>query len=126
MCSEFALRLGKGVQCIKKDLNNGIFALYKPNGCLSHPNKLMNGRTDPETLKKSLFSDAAYCFETESYSSTTLDSDDKIWLLHRLDKETSGVIVVSNSELVSQEIKAAFSRREVKKTYVDHGRIGES
>ena len=53
---------------------------------------------------------------------------DKIFLVHRLDKDTSGVIVVSTNEQVSQDLKAAFAKREVKKTYkaLAFGKLGQN
>lgn len=70
----------------------------KPSGVLSHP----NGRS----TKYSLY--------------------DEIWSLypksacvaHRLDKETSGLIIVSLSQSVSKKFKTMFENRVVKKEYI--------
>lgn len=42
---------------------------------------------------------------------------DRAGIVHRLDKETSGVLVVAKSEPVKQSLQAQFKSREVKKTY---------
>ena len=39
-------------------------------------------------------------------------------IVHRLDKETSGLIVVAKNDEAHRELAAQFARREVKKTYV--------
>src|SRR2546430_6980218 len=38
-------------------------------------------------------------------------------IIHRLDKETSGVIVFSKSTLANRSLTEQFTRREVRKTY---------
>jgi len=45
-------------------------------------------------------------------------------IVHRIDKDTSGLLVVALSEAVRLKLAAAFARREVKKTYLAlaHGR----
>ena len=46
-------------------------------------------------------------------------------IVHRLDKETSGLIVVAKSDDAHRKLAAQFSKREVKKTYLAlvHGRL---
>src|SRR5207245_2654860 len=46
-------------------------------------------------------------------------------IVHRLDKETSGLIVVAKNDEAHRKLAAQFARREVKKTYVAlvHGSI---
>ena len=75
------------------------FAVFdKPSGVLSHP----NGRRCEYSL------------------------NDEIWHLygreaavaHRLDRETSGLIVVSKNSAAQKELKAMFESRAVKKRYV--------
>jgi 23S rRNA pseudouridine1911/1915/1917 synthase len=39
-------------------------------------------------------------------------------IVHRLDKETSGLIVVAKNDDAHSELAAQFARREVKKTYI--------
>jgi 23S rRNA pseudouridine1911/1915/1917 synthase len=49
-------------------------------------------------------------------------------IVHRLDKETSGVLLVAKTEDAFTKLQAEFKAREVQKTYVAlvHGRIDES
>jgi 23S rRNA pseudouridine1911/1915/1917 synthase len=53
-------------------------------------------------------------------------------IVHRLDKETSGILLVAKNDLAHAKLSEAFRQREVKKTYIalvhglltqDHGRI---
>ncbi|MGB9122065.1 MAG: RluA family pseudouridine synthase [Candidatus Angelobacter sp.] len=39
-------------------------------------------------------------------------------IVHRLDKETSGLVVVAKSDLAHRKLAEQFARREVKKTYI--------
>ncbi|HET9838388.1 MAG TPA: RluA family pseudouridine synthase [Candidatus Angelobacter sp.] len=39
-------------------------------------------------------------------------------IVHRLDKETSGLVVVAKTDLAHRKLAEQFSRREVKKTYI--------
>ena len=39
-------------------------------------------------------------------------------IVHRLDKETSGLVLVAKSDLAHRKLTEQFSRREVKKTYI--------
>jgi len=50
---------------------------------------------------------------------------ERLGLVHRLDKETSGCLVVAKTEVALAALQAAFKRREVEKTYLAlcHGRI---
>jgi 23S rRNA-/tRNA-specific pseudouridylate synthase len=91
------------VQILKE--SNGLIALSKPVGILSHPNT----KTD---FPRSLF---------QCQYSTVDDSfywlGEKIWLLHRLDSCTSGVILIATEEKVAAAVKRAFAHRTVLKTY---------
>jgi RluA family pseudouridine synthase len=42
---------------------------------------------------------------------------DRVWVVHRLDKETSGVIVFARSAEVHRTLNIAFDSREVRKVY---------
>jgi len=42
---------------------------------------------------------------------------DRVWVVHRLDKETSGVIVLARSAAIHRALNIAFDSREVTKVY---------
>lgn len=48
-------------------------------------------------------------------------------IVHRLDKPTSGIILIAKNENVFKNLQAQFKNREVKKTYVSlvHGKVEE-
>ena len=41
----------------------------------------------------------------------------KLWLVHRIDSGTSGVLLVSDNELVAHAVKREFAKRSVRKEY---------
>lgn len=43
---------------------------------------------------------------------------ERLHLAHRLDKETSGVVVLARNDSINRDLKAAFKARRVSKTYV--------
>lgn len=51
-------------------------------------------------------------------SSTTEISHDRVGIVHRLDKDTSGLIVVAKDEQTAEELSRQFHDREVEKSYV--------
>jgi 23S rRNA pseudouridine1911/1915/1917 synthase len=83
-----------------------IVAFDKPSGLLAHP---VGG-----TFAWGLINLAREAFPGED-----------LHLLHRLDRETSGVSLVARSELANVGVKQAFKDREVLKTYhaIVRGRV---
>lgn len=41
----------------------------------------------------------------------------KLWIVHRLDKETSGILLLARSEFVHHHLNDQFANREIKKQY---------
>src|ERR1043166_5853371 len=74
-----------------------ILALDKPAGLLSHPSLLK----------------APYSTQEESFDW----NGKKIYLLHRLDRETSGVLLCAYDFETAKLIKNQFKAHKVKKTY---------
>jgi 23S rRNA pseudouridine1911/1915/1917 synthase len=98
-----------------------ILAIEKPSGILVHP----DGRDkDPSTslrVKKTIFD-------------LFIKKYPKLEIVHRLDKETSGVLLLAKNKKAYEFLKSQFKNREVKKTYVaivngsvknDHGTINK-
>lgn len=106
---------------IYKDPN--FIALDKPAGLLVHPIKLKtknsNLKTDGETLVDWLL---------EEYPEVKGVGDDpqlRPGIVHRLDKDTSGIILVARNREYFDYLKQLFQNREIKKTYLAlvHGRL---
>jgi 23S rRNA pseudouridine1911/1915/1917 synthase len=90
-----------------------ILAIDKPSGILVHPDQ----RNKEETI---------FDFFIKKYP--------KLEIVHRLDKETSGVLLLAKNEKAHEFLKSQFQDRTVKKTYVaivsgwpknDHGVINK-
>lgn len=88
-----------------------LWVLDKPAGVLSHPNPPANEA--PNALLRGV-----YDFKEESY---LLEQGwapaRRVYLVHRLDQETSGLILCAFDEAAASRLKEALYRREVKKEY---------
>lgn len=84
--------------------NEFFIAVNKPSGLLSIPDRL----GEEVSLKRIL---------TEKYGS--------IYTVHRLDKDTSGVIIFAKTEVAHQQLSVLFEGREMEKYYLGlvHGQI---
>lgn len=106
------LPLGNGVRVLKQDAN-GLIALYKPANVLSHPNE-----TDKRKRNIPSLIAAPYDMREETYKIVNPDGSIRpIWLLHRLDSTTSGVMLVSTNESVARAVKDRIRSRDVVKHY---------
>ena len=101
--------LGPGVKVVKAS-PVGLYALAKPGGVRSQPK---GGGKDPGALLT-----CSYSLKDEAYHIPPDKGGGKVWLLHRLDAGTSGVILVADQERTAEEVKKAFAEHRVKKRYV--------
>jgi len=101
--------LGPGVEALLQG-PAGLYALGKPSGIRSQPKQ---GGKDPQALLT-----CSYSLKDEAYHIPPDKGGGKVWLLHRLDAGTSGVILVADQEKTADEAKKAFAEHRVKKTYV--------
>ena len=91
----------------------GIWAFEKAPGVLTHPNK---GRSDKQKARTLL--NAPYLEDEEAYSwEDEKGCKNKLYLVHRLDSPTSGVILGTSSKDLAVSIKDSFANRKVSKTY---------
>ncbi len=98
------LPLGHDVSILKTH-ETGLVALHKPDGIMSHPNET---RGHPKALLT-----CAYDLEHERY----YWQGGELFLLHRLDSPTSGVILGCTDFALARAIKKAFEDNAVQKTY---------
>ncbi|MBP51742.1 MAG: hypothetical protein CMI27_01210 [Opitutae bacterium] len=89
---------------------SGIVAFEKAAGTLSHPNI---GKSEKQSSPRS-FLNAPFDHDGEFYY---LEDGSKIFLVHRLDSPTSGVLLATTNLDASKALKNAFKHREVRKTY---------
>ena len=95
-----------------------ILVIDKPSGILVHPSTTLRADLDQKTIVD-IFK--------KKYP--------KLEIVHRLDRETSGVMLLAKNQKAHQFLKSQFQNREVKKNYLtivsgfvknDHGIINKS
>ena len=109
------LPLDRGCHVIGHHKETGIWAIEKAPGVLTHPNhnKSGKGSKKPRPLLR-----ADYDLFKETYLwNDHLGNARKVYLVHRLDSATSGVILVCTNAEVSNVLKKAFQEQKVSKTY---------
>lgn len=83
-----------------------LIIINKPSGLVVHP----GAGTESHTLTNALL----YHCQTMSFP----EDDIRPGIVHRLDKETTGVIVAAKNECVKRALMEQFAQRTVSKTYV--------
>lgn len=106
--SEIVSHLGRGVRELWRD--DALWVLDKPSGTLSHPNP-------PASRAANALIDAEYDAERELYRIREDGRTIRVWLVHRLDRDTSGVILCAFTQEAANTLKEALRRREVRKEY---------
>ena len=104
------------IKILYEDAN--ILAIEKPGGIAVHP----DGRTKEKTITEWLL---------KNYPKTKNVGEDEIFeyknerieikkpgVVHRLDRDTSGVLLLAKTEKAYEFLKSQFQNREIKKTYV--------
>jgi len=89
-----------------------LAVVNKPSGMVVHPGAGVDGGTLANAI--------AWHFKLENK-----DGSDRVGIVHRLDKETSGLMVVAKSQEIQEKLSAQFQNREVFKQYLAlvHGRV---
>jgi 23S rRNA pseudouridine1911/1915/1917 synthase len=88
-----------------------LAVIDKPAGMMVHAGA---GSTDDQRNRGTLVNALLHHFSTLS----TVGGETRPGIVHRLDKETSGLIVVAKTDQAHRKLAAQFAKREVKKTYV--------
>ena len=88
-----------------------LAVINKPAGMMVHAGA---GATEDERNRGTLVNALLYRFGKLSVAGGEL----RPGIVHRLDKATSGLIVVAKNDLAHRQLAAQFARREVKKTYL--------
>ena len=87
--------------------DDSLAVINKPAGMVVHPGAGVNSGTLANAI--------AYHFELRSPHSAIRN---RPGIVHRLDKDTSGLIVVAKNEEAHEALSEQFRKREVKKSYV--------
>lgn len=95
-----------------------LAVINKPAGMVVHPGA---------GVRKGTLANAIAHHFSNSLSAETGGSD-RLGIVHRLDKDTSGLIVVAKNEQIAEELSRQFHDREVEKSYIAlvHGHIEQS
>lgn len=104
------LPFGHGVRLIGSH-PVGILALEKPAGVMSHPNE-----DEPGDIERSLLR-APYDAQRECFQIDRDGAPSEIFLLHRLDSATSGVILLATNAQVAEAVHRRFQSHDVEKIY---------
>src|ERR1700680_2693709 len=98
--------------------DDDLAVINKPAGMMVHAGA---GATEDQRNRGTLVNALLHHFASLS----SVSGDLRPGIVHRLDKETSGLIVVAKNDEAHRELAAQFARREVKKTYVTlvHGGV---
>lgn len=80
-----------------------LLVIHKPHGVLSHPN--------PRGPSSACAFEGRYDFESKCFAQ-------RVWLIHRLDQDTSGVLLAAKDEDTANALRLAFENNEVKKLYL--------
>jgi 23S rRNA pseudouridine1911/1915/1917 synthase len=83
-----------------------VLAVDKPAGMVVHPSSVVRGGTVSELCVERF--GPLPCFQ----------GDDRPGIVHRLDKDTSGVMLVARTDVAGAELLRQFREREVEKTYL--------
>jgi 23S rRNA pseudouridine1911/1915/1917 synthase len=88
-----------------------LAVIDKPAGMMVHAGA---GATDSERNRGTLVNALLFHLQTLS----AVGGELRPGIVHRLDKETSGLMVVAKSDVAHRKLAAQFSDRRVKKTYI--------
>ena len=87
-----------------------LAVINKPAGMVVHPGAGVQSGTLANAI--------AYHFEIEQSALSTQQSEARIGIVHRLDKDTSGLIVVAKTDEIHEALSEQFRERKVYKSYV--------
>ncbi len=98
--------------------DNDLAIINKPAGMMVHVGA---GATEDARNRGTLVNALLHHFTSLS----AVGGEMRPGIVHRLDKQTSGLIVVAKNDEAHRELAAQFARRQVKKTYIAlvHGRL---
>jgi 23S rRNA pseudouridine1911/1915/1917 synthase len=83
-----------------------VIAIDKPAGMLTHGNTARTGTSVADRARE------------QFGALPSLAGEERAGIVHRLDRETSGVLVLARTAEALEELKRQFKSREVEKTYV--------
>ena len=96
--------------------DKNILVINKPPGLIIHPRQTKDGFPHPNDLKKTLVSGLLYYFPQIANVGDLPQI--RPGIVHRLDKDTSGIIIIAKNQSSFEYLKKQFKERLVKKEYL--------
>src|SRR6202521_1383465 len=96
--------------------DDDLAVINKPAGMMVHAGA---GATEDQRNRGTLVNALLHHFASLS----GVGGEMRPGIVHRLDKDTSGLIVVAKNDEAHRKLAAQFARREVKKTYIAPGKL---
>jgi len=102
--------------------DNDLAVIDKPAGMMVHAG---SGATDDARSRGTLVNALLHRFRSLSTGSVSGGGELRPGIVHRLDKETSGLIIVAKNDRAHAALARMFSGREIHKTYIAlvHGAV---
>lgn len=87
-----------------------LAVINKPAGMIVHPGAGVTSGTLANAI--------AFRFQNDAANESEGPRSNRVGIVHRLDKDTSGLIVVAKNELTAEKLSAQFHDRKVSKSYI--------
>jgi 23S rRNA pseudouridine1911/1915/1917 synthase len=103
-----------------------LAVVNKPAGMVVHPGAGVNSGTLANAIAYHFgFGNSDFGFENKEIPNPKSQIPNRVGIVHRLDKDTSGLIVVAKTEAAQEKLSEQFRNREVFKSYVAlvHGAV---
>lgn len=96
-----------------------LAVINKPAGMVVHPGAGVSGGTLANAIAFHFgFGNSEFGSENEQILTPQSQIPNRVGIVHRLDKDTSGLIVVAKSEEIHEKLSEQFRAREVFKSYI--------
>lgn len=94
--------------------NDYFLVVNKPYGLVVNDSHTLKGAASLQSLLKEAYFKDSTDFDSEEYKEFLMRNG----IIHRLDKETSGILVVAKTPEFFTQVQAQFKEREVYKEYI--------
>jgi len=96
--------------------DENFLAIDKPAGLMVHPARIAPGKKSKNTAPEPTFVDWLLANRPE-VKTVGDDPATRPGIVHRLDKETSGVMLIAKTQAYFEYLKSLFQKHEIRKTY---------
>lgn len=103
-----------------------LAVINKPAGLAMHPGVGLPGGTLANAIAYHFnFDLSEKIYDTPEFSTTQPKPQKRIGIVHRLDKQTSGLVMVAKDQMTHEHLSEQFRQRTVEKTYLAlvHGEV---